>query len=162
MTRAVTINPMNSSQVTDAIDLIASAMNQAEAGWAKEAFNYYFACEQKGIDSARNYYVASSDNKLCGLVGLHKFRWGPPDNVWLSWFAVHPDFQQRGIGSQMLGYIKRLAMKYGYKKLLVETYASQEFTVARRFYEQQGFTLDGKIDRYIDDEVAMLVYGKRL
>ena len=81
MAGAVTINPMNSSEIADAIDLIARAMNQAEADWAKKAFNYYFACEHKGIDSTRNYYVALSNNKLCGLVGLHQCRWGPPENV---------------------------------------------------------------------------------
>lgn len=62
----------------------------------------------------------------------------------------------------MLEYIQGLAVKNGYSKLLVETYESEEFSLAQRFYEQQGFSPAGRIERYIDDSIAMLVYAKRI
>ena len=153
---------MQQQDVRAAVDLIARAMNPFEADLSEKTFDFYFTCISNTVDSARQYYCAWQDDELCGLVGLHHYRWGPPANTWLSWFAVHPDCRRRGIGKRMIDYIQHVALILGYSKLLVETYDSVEFAEARRFYDKQGFKQLGQIEKYIDDKVAMLVYGKRL
>ena len=153
---------MTESDAIHAVDLIMHAMNRQEADWAIRAFDFYFSCQKNKIDSAREYYAAWCDEILCGLAGLHHYRWGPPDNVWLSWFAVHPRYQRQGLGSELINYIMDIANRQGYKKMLIETYSSEEFAVARNFYQRHGFEQTGKIERYIDDDIAMLVYSKRI
>ena len=138
------------------------AMNKQEADWAAEAFDFYFTCQKKQINPARQYFTAWCDEALCGLVGLHHYRWGPPGNVWLSWFAVHPSFQRQGLGSKLISYIQDIATQNGYKKILIETYSSKEFAMARDFYQRHGFEQTGKIERYINEETDMLVYSRRL
>lgn len=97
-----------------------------------------------------------------GLVGLHHYVWGPPENVWLAWFAVHPDAQGRGVGSRLLSAIEAIAVSRGYGKLLVETYDHPDFERARAFYGRMGFRKVGTIEDYLPDGSAMIVYGKAL
>lgn len=148
--------------VGNAVNLISHAMNKHEAMWAGQAFDFYFDCKEKDIDPARDYYVARYNEHLCGLVGLHHYRWGPPANVWLSWFAVHPEYQRQGLGAKLVGYIQEVAITSGYRQMLIETYNSDEFALARKFYQRHGFSQTGQIEHYINQDTAMLVYSKQL
>jgi hypothetical protein len=57
---------------------------------------------------------------------------------------------------------ERLARQKGFGKLLVETYTHPDFDKARRFYERSGFEQAGRIDDYLSDGSAMIVYAKHL
>jgi ribosomal protein S18 acetylase RimI-like enzyme len=96
------------------------------------------------------------------LVGLHHTIWGPEKNVWLAWFAVDPDRQGQGLGRKLLAEIERLAGQRGFAKLLVETYEHSDFDKARRFYEKNRFERVGRIDDYLPDGSAMVVYAKHI
>ena len=104
----------------------------------------------------------TEEASVIGLVGLHHYVWGPPENVWLAWFAVHPDTQGRGFGARLLGAIEVMAARRGYGKLLVETYDHPDFENARSFYGEMGFRKVGTIEDYLPDGSAMIVYGKAL
>jgi ribosomal protein S18 acetylase RimI-like enzyme len=93
---------------------------------------------------------------------MHHYAWGPDDNVWLAWFAVHPDYQRQGLGSQMLVFIEDQARARGFRKLFVETYLHSDFDKARSFYEASGFQRAGGIDNYLPGGEDMLVYAKSL
>lgn len=97
---------------------------------------------------------------MAGLVGLHHVIWGPERNVWLAWFAVEPDCQDEGLGGKLLAAVERIAVGEGYRKLLVETYEHGDFQKARRFYERNGFYEIGRVNGYLDDGSAMIVYAK--
>lgn len=158
----IDMNPMQAQDVETAVSLIAAAMNPDEARWARETFEFYFGCLANEIDPARHYFTARSQTTLCGLVGLHHYRWGPAENIWLSWFAVSPEYQGQQTGSLMLDYIEGHARQSGYKQLLIETYSRDEFAHARKFYLHKGYTPVGEIRGYLDDDSSMLVYCKRL
>jgi GNAT superfamily N-acetyltransferase len=137
-------------------------MNKQEANWAVETMKLYFGCKKEGIESGREYYVWRKDDKICGLVGLHRQIWGPEGNVWLSWFAIHPSYQAKGIGGKLIDLITEKARRAGHKKLLVETYSSPTFEKARRFYKAKGFSEVGRIEDYLPDGAAMVVFGKEI
>ena len=162
----VKIQPMTRSESAEAVDLIKLSMNADEAAWAEKTFQYYFECLDNDIDSARTYYCALSNNGgddvLCGLVGLHYYRWGPVENAWLSWFAVHPDYQGKGLGGFLINEIEKKAVESGYRKLFVETYNSAEFEKARNFYIKMGYSKPGEIEDYLPDNTAMIVFKKNL
>lgn len=153
---------MQASQSETVIDLIASAMNRDEAAWARQTLTFYFDCLSRRIDPAREYFVMQVNQQLVGVVGLHHYRWGPPQNVWLSWFAVHPDHQGRGYARAMLMAIETHAIMRGYHHFFIETYARPEFDKALGFYQHMGFSSAGHINHYLADGSQMRVLYKRL
>lgn len=158
----VLIESMEEAECEEAVELIALAMNGEEASWAWKTMKHYFACRKEGIDSGRDYYVWRYEGGIHGLVGLHRQIWGPKENVWLSWFVVHPEHHGKGIGSALIDLITEKARHAGYKKLLVETYDSPTFEKARSFYKAKGFSKVGNIEDYLPDGAAMVVFGKRI
>ncbi len=108
---------MAETDVEQSIELVSVAMNEDEAEWARETMRFYFACEKQGLDSGRQYYVWRYEGEIHGLIGLHRYLWGPRDTVWLSWFAVHPMHHGKDIGSAMMDAIEKIAMQAGYKKI---------------------------------------------
>ena len=153
---------MTEPDMEDAVDLIAEAMNRDEAGWARETMEFHFACKKNDIDSGRGYYVWRDQGRIQGLVGLHRYLWGPRENVWLAWFAVHPELHGTGVGSAMLDEVEERARQAGYRKFLIETYDGPTFEKARSFYQSKGFSQVGRIENYLPDGSAMLVFGKEL
>jgi GNAT superfamily N-acetyltransferase len=158
----VSLEPTEESDIEEAVELISVAMNPDEARWARQSMTFYFACKKHGIDSGRQYYVWRDEGRICGLIGLHRYVWGPEQNVWLSWFAVHPERQRGGAGSALMNAVKERAVQAGYKQLLVETYDSPTFEKARNFYRAKGFVQTGRIENYLPDGSAMIVFTVRL
>jgi GNAT superfamily N-acetyltransferase len=158
----VAIEPMREADLVPGIDLISTAMNKDEAVWAADTIRFYFECKRHGLDSGRQYYVWRQQGGVRGLVGLHRYLWGPRENVWLSWFAVHPAHQGQNIGSAMLEAVEDLARQAGFRKFLVETYDSPTFAKARSFYESKGFSQAGRVENYLPDGSGMVIFLKRL
>ena len=158
----VSIEPMMEEDVEQSVELISVAMNRDEAEWARETMEFYFACKNHGLDSGRRYYVWRYQGEIHGLVGLHRYLWGPKENVWLSWFAIHPVYRGRDVGSAMIDAIEEIAKQSGYKKFLIETYDNPTFERARSFYKAKGFSQMGRVEDYLADGSAMLVFSKRI
>ena len=161
-TSEIIFEAMKEEECEEAVELIALSMNSEEACWARETMKVYFACRNNGIDSGREYYIWRNEGTIQGLVGLHHQIWGPKENVWLSWFAVHPAHHGKGIGSKLIDLITEKARQAGYKKFLVETYSSPTFEKARSFYKAKDFSEIGRIEDYLPDGAAMVVFGKRI
>jgi len=153
---------MHAHEVDVACTLIAAAMNAAEAAWAKQTFDFHFKCKDHGLDDGRVYFTSYSEARMQALAGLHHYAWGPPENVWLAWFAVHPDHQRQGVGSHLLESLETLARARSYGKLFIETYDHPDFDKARRFYEARGFRLAGGVSGYLSGGEDMVVYTKAL
>lgn len=156
------LSPLEKEDFQAAVRLVSSAMNAEEGAWAEKTLSRHFQCRKHGIADGRDYFVLKDGAAVMGLMGLHHYAWGPPENVWLAWFAVHPDAQGRGLGASLLAAIEAMALNRGYNKLLVETYDHPNFGRARTFYEKMGFRRVGTIENYLRDGSAMIVYGKTL
>lgn len=158
----IVVEKMRRCDVCEAVALVGVSMNADEAGFALDTMKAYFDGLEHGICTGRAYYVYKDGGKVQGLVGLHHYSWGPRENVWLSWFAVDPAMQGRGVGKAMMAFIEDEAREKGYKKLFVETYEGAGFEKAHRFYAGVGFEQVGRVDGYLSDGAAMVVYGKGL
>lgn len=158
----ISLDPMREEDLEESVQLISLSMNSDEANWAREAMTLYFSCKKHGIDSGREYYVWRHEGKICGLVGLHRYIWGPRENVWLSWFAVHPEQQSKGAGSVLLDSIKEHAIQEGYKKFFIETYDNPTFKQAHAFYKAKGFSEIGRVEKYLSDGSAMIIFGMKI
>lgn len=153
---------MSPGDIRAVSDLVSVAMNSEEGEQARETLRFHFGCRQHGLDDGRSYYVLASHKGVAGIVGLHRYIWGPPENVWLAWFAVRPELKGAGLGNRLMTAITELALNQGYKKLYVETYSTSEFADARRFYEAKGFAQVGEVTSYLPNDGDMVVYAKEL
>ncbi|MDY6953307.1 MAG: GNAT family N-acetyltransferase [Thermodesulfobacteriota bacterium] len=158
----LSLREMGEEDIEGACRLIADSMNRDEARWARRTMGFHFGCKKHGLDDGRHYFVYPVDEPVKGLVGLHHYPWGPEENVWLSWFAVDPRFQEQGIGRALLASVQELAVGMGFSKLFVETYSQREFQKARRFYEANGFQKAGHIKDYSPSSHDMIVFKKQL
>jgi GNAT superfamily N-acetyltransferase len=156
----VNLVPMKREDIPGAVDLIRIAMNEDEADWADVTMHHHFGCVENSLDDGRHYFVWKNGSKVHGIVGLHQYNWGPTENIWLGWFALDPDLHGKGLGSELFDRALSRAKEMRFRKLFIETYASQTFEKARRFYEKKGFEQIGKIENYLPDGEAMIVYLK--
>jgi GNAT superfamily N-acetyltransferase len=143
-----------------AASLIGRAMNADEQCYAERVFGQYFAARQAGVDDGRDLYVLPWERSIAAITGLHQYSWGPPGNVWLSWFAVDPMLQGRDLGKLLLQKTVTLAGVRGFTRMFFETYSSPTFDRARRFYISQGFERVGHISGYMPDGADMIVFAR--
>lgn len=153
---------MEPADVSPIVDLIARAMNGAAAEQARETFRFHFACRAQNLDDGRTYYVLLLDGAVAGITGLHRYLWGPPENVWLAWFALDPKWQGRGYGKMLLEEMQRLAANQGYTRMFIETYSTSDFDRARTFYRAQGFHEAGHVSGYLPGGGDMNIFVKSL
>lgn len=158
----IKLEPMTSSDIAPAVELIRDVMNEDEAAWAEKTMKFHFECIRHGINDGRDYFLWKQGGSILALAGLHNYIWGPRENVWLAWFAVARDYQRKGLGSRLLDEVQKLAVKMKYKKFFVETYDNPVFEKARAFYQSQGFVEAGVVDNYLPDGSTMIVYEKQL
>lgn len=156
------IEPMKKSDIDRIVWVIAQSMNDDEARWARETLTPHFTGLQAGVADGRQYFVWYQENSIEGIVGLHRYIWGPSENVWLAWFAITPQHQRKGWGSRLLAWIEQRAREQDYKKMFIETYDHPIFDKARSFYAARGYTPRGRIDEYLPDGSPMIVLGKKL
>jgi GNAT superfamily N-acetyltransferase len=160
--RIINLEPLIEDETSEACRLISQAMNLDEGRWAEETMRFHFSCRAHGIEDGRHYFTFREKGGLLAMIGLHHDLWGPEQNVWLAWFAAHPDFQRRGLGTSLLEAIEAEALKKGFTKMFVETYGKSDFEKARNFYRSHGFEKVGEINNYLADNHSMVVFMKHL
>ena len=156
------LHPMQEANIGQAVSLISRAMNPEEGGYAAQTLHLHFSSRKNGVDDGRILYILTRCMKIVGVVGLHHYAWGPPENVWLSWFALDPQLQGQGLAGRMLGAVMDQARQHRFMKLFIETYSTPEFARARSFYRAQGFKQVGRIPCWLPDGGAMVVLYKDL
>ncbi len=156
------LRPMEEADIGRAVSLICRAMNADEGGYAAQTLHLHFTSRKSGVDDGRFLYVLGDGIKIAGVAGLHHGPWGPPENVWLSWFALDPRFQRQGLGSAMLQAVIREARRSHFMNLYIETYSTPEFARARKFYRAHGFRQVGHIQSIMPTGGDAVVFYKSL
>tara|TARA_Y100000310_G_scaffold128407_1_gene127592 strand:+ start:6920 stop:7429 length:510 start_codon:yes stop_codon:yes gene_type:complete len=162
MVLGIILEEMKKEYTDRVIAIITNSMNENEGRWAKETLEFHYSCQENGKHDGRLYYIAKLDGKVVGITGLHRYIWGPEDVAWLGWFTVDSEFQRLGIGHEMMERTCEIAKQKRFRKILIETYSSDDFLKGRNFYEKFGFKRVGQIKDYIEDGTDMIVYGRNL
>lgn len=84
------------------------------------------------------------------------------DKVWLGYFAVHPDYRNKGLGTRSLEFVEEVAKEKGYKSILIETYEHPTFASALKLYKKQGYKEIGYLADYLDDDSDAIFLRKQL
>jgi N-acetylglutamate synthase-like GNAT family acetyltransferase len=96
-------------------------------------FEHYLQFERE------HYFVLCVDQIVVACGGIN-FK-NTPDQAWLSWDIVHPDFQGKGFGGSLVTHrLNYLRDHFNIKTVWVRT--SQ---LANRFYEKAGFKESNRI-----------------
>jgi ribosomal protein S18 acetylase RimI-like enzyme len=158
----ISVRRMEVTDCAATVQLIQRAMNPEEGAYAETSFRHHFECQRQALDDGRQLYVGVIEESIRAVVGLHYYNWGPRENIWLSWFAVDPPFQNQGYGTALLRSIIAEAQTKGYSRMLIETYDSNDFQKAITFYHNRGFRGVGRIEDYLPDGTAMIVLAREL
>ncbi|MCA9179991.1 MAG: GNAT family N-acetyltransferase, partial [Planctomycetales bacterium] len=99
-------------------------------------------------------FFAELGERIVGMavcfLGYSTFKGAPLINI--HDLAVHPDFQQRGIGSQLLSAVSDFARQHQHCAVTLEVQANNP---ARRLYARHGFQV---LDVPVDDSAVL--FGK--
>ncbi len=89
-------------------------------------------------DNSLPAWVALDGGEIAGFITAELSREGGIGEI--SFNAVHPDFQNRGIGTQMYTFVLDWLKGQGMKVIFVSTGGDPSHAPARRAYEKAGFT----------------------
>ncbi len=84
------------------------------------------------------FWAARCDGEFAGFLAIDGSQ-AAQEGARLRWFIVAPEFQGRGVGNLLIREGMRFCQEAGHKKVFLWTFEGLD--VARRLYEQQGFSL---------------------
>ena len=127
--------------------------NQEEIISIAESLPDFFTAS--GVDTLKEdlksheIYGALVDNKLVGFITL---RLADTASLEISWLAVLPDWQNKGVGTELVKEALNIKAKEGFKicyvKTLAETVSDLGYEKTRKFYKKLGFYTLEIIDPY--------------
>jgi GNAT superfamily N-acetyltransferase len=83
-------------------------------------------------------WVATRNKKFVGSIAIDGHG-APVEGARLRWFIVDPEFQNTGLGKELISRSVEFCRQKKYPKIFLWTFAGLD--VARRLYEQQHFQL---------------------
>jgi len=113
----------------------------------------YFSPEKVvKLSKERVCLVAESENRLIGTIALE-------GNELLTFF-VHPDFQTRGVGTQLLDAIEKLAISHEVTLLTCKASITAVPFYTKKGYKRTGLNKDGTAGKQIGMKKSLLVTEK--
>jgi len=94
------------------------------------------------------------------LIGVCGYEYAVP--IYLSWMAIHPDCQRKGVGQKLLNRVIKELKGLNETFVCVETYEHPMFFNAIRFYMKNKFRLIGFLPDYSKDGYTTLYLQKNI
>lgn len=106
-------------------------------------------------------YIVYDDEIPIGVVGLYSYNEYPFD-AWLSWFGVLQEYRQKGYGSKIFDFFKKLSLEKGYTSIRV--YTDSEFDKAMLLYEKKEMIKEFYKNNNESEEInnSTIIYSKSL
>lgn len=79
-------------------------------------------------------WVLIEDSKVMAIFGLYSRKAWPSKTIAIGWFAVDPNYQNKGYGKRLIEEMQKISLKLGYNRLTVWSDKS-----AIEFYKKSGF-----------------------
>ena len=86
------------------------------------------------IQNNGEFLVIEKDHKIIGMGGLLKI---DSETCEIKRMRVHPDYQRRGLGRNLLIDLEKIAVSKGYNRLILETSSKQY--AAQELYKSCGY-----------------------
>jgi ribosomal protein S18 acetylase RimI-like enzyme len=151
MIMTVTIRPLVEVDIEAILDLSIAAWEPVFASFRQvlgaTIYTHIYPDWQKqqregveGVlrDAKFTVYVADVDGVVAGFIAYF-FQAGEQAGE-VEMLAVHPDYQQRGIATELNTFVLRAMKAQGYKLAVVATGGDPGHAPARKAYEKAGYT----------------------
>jgi len=105
-------------------------------------------------------YVAESDSaQISGYLcfGPAPLTAGTYD---LYWIAVHPEFQNQGIGKSMLTFLEQEVARLQGRLIIIETSSQKKYASTQAFYLRSGYQLAAQIKDFYQPGDDRMIYSK--
>jgi len=112
---------------------------------SKEEF--WVTYEVNGVPVAVAYYAP--ERMTSGTYNLHLI-------------AIHPDFQGKGIGQDMLNFVENHLRDRGERILLIETSGLPEFEKTRDFYKKNNYHQEAVVREFYAQGEDKIIFWKSL
>jgi len=149
------ISVAKASDIPELVRLINSAYRNSDSvkGWTNEA--ELFEGSRATHDSLKYLLDQpqsailkySKDNKIVGSVYLQKNR----SQMYLGVLAVSPEFQDRGIGRELLAAAEEYASKHNCNRIMMTVISIRRELVD--WYKRRGYRETGEVNPFPDDKV---------
>jgi ribosomal protein S18 acetylase RimI-like enzyme len=98
--------------------------------------------QKEGVESLSknekiDFYVAEMDHRAVGFIAVEMYE---DKNAEVQLLAVHPTYQNRGIGTQLNNFALQKMKEAGAKLAIVATGGDEGHLPARKSYEKAGYT----------------------
>jgi GNAT superfamily N-acetyltransferase len=110
----------------------------------------YWGTFQSVEDTAKRFsegegYLAIIDKKIVGTITLKHKHTGWEESPWydrkdvcfFTQFAIDPQFQKSGLGSQMMNFVERRALQKGFREIALDT--CEMATGLIDYYKKRGY-----------------------
>lgn len=97
---------------------------------------------RKNIMDSEVYVILSDDNVVGTVTVTNNKSIYFDDNIpaiYISKFAIHPEYFGQGIGSEMIKWLEKLAVKRNIKTIRLDVYVKSEKAIV--FYQHRGFEI---------------------
>ena len=137
----------NIYQLKEILDLVNIAY-RGEKGWTRETDivdgNRVSENEIKQAieDRLSHLLVHIVDGQLLSCICITQEN----DQAYISLFSVHPEWQGRGIGSQVLSAAEEYAYSLGVTKYVMVVVSQRTELIS--YYERRGYIRTGRIEKY--------------
>lgn len=125
--------------------------------WPEHAYRYELLENPASLLWVAEAHLNNGELKVVGIIVV----WLILDEAHIATLAVHPDFREQGIGSQLLATALKKSIQKGVNQSALEVRAKNE--VAQNLYRRFGFEIVGKRRHYYqdnhEDAVLMSLYG---
>ena len=156
----IQIRPFKKSDMNDLITLTLLAFEPIFESFEKILGPHIYAIiypdwrksQKEGVekiseDKKISLWVAECDDKVVGYIA-YEFYSDASAEVQL--LAVHPEYQNHGIGTQLNSFVLQKMKESGMKLAIVSTGADKSHAPARRSYEKAGYTALPLVKYYQD------------
>ena len=115
----------------------------------------------KGDSSGYHFIMAEQYGRLVGYSC-----YGPipctQSSYDIYWIAVHPDYQGRGVGRQLLKETERRIKSGGGLRIYVDTSQRVQYASTRAFYERCGYLMESLLPDFYAQGDGKVIYCKQL
>jgi ribosomal protein S18 acetylase RimI-like enzyme len=137
------------------IKSIKDVLNIVRATMPDDVFESAEALEDSDKRNLWGFYVK---DQLIGCSGYYY----EDGKYFISWTAVRPENQGKGVGQRLITYVLEEIKKHGGTRVGVETYENPMFFNAIMLYLKNGFRLCGFKQNYLRDGSTILYLAREL
>ncbi len=153
MDRAVIIQPLKTFDVPGAAEIIVRNPLWQRYGLTFDSVQQVLL---EGLKRSNGIYSARIEARLVGLI------WFDVTGTfyhsgYIRWVAVHPDFQNRGLGKILLKFAEEKILSVGPNVFLLVSHFNRS---AQRFYERLDYRKVGELPDFYKAGITEWIYRK--